>query len=270
MKKFLSILMALLMTLSIIGSAALAEESVPQPEGGKKFESNWALGGGLISIVYEEFGDRVMVELVNNEDWSGTVWEYSCYYHEDTDSLVSVSSTKSSFTTDPETFDRVKDDEAYSGMDDEGQETSFVIAENGALVWTDGRENAGADLEFRNIGCFEGVWRSAEGEEPVWVEISWNGMDQETYNYTVFIHRGGDDAYTEYTLTGLYNEETGKLECKGETTSLAANDDGVIEIIDSDNDAEAFFSLMEDGRLLYEAANGIILEYDILGSVQNG
>ena len=36
MKKFLSILMALLMTLSIIGSAALAEESVPQPEGGKK------------------------------------------------------------------------------------------------------------------------------------------------------------------------------------------------------------------------------------------
>ena len=51
MKKFLSILMALLMTLSIIGSAALAEESVPQPEGGKKFESNWALGGGLISIV---------------------------------------------------------------------------------------------------------------------------------------------------------------------------------------------------------------------------
>ena len=110
MKKFLSILMALLMTLSIIGSAALAEESVPQPEGGKKFESNWALGGGLISIVYEEFGYRVMVELVNNEDWSGTVWEYSCYYHEDTDSLVSVSSTKSSFTIDPETFDRVKDD----------------------------------------------------------------------------------------------------------------------------------------------------------------
>ena len=155
-------------------------------------------------------------------------------------------------------------------MDDEGQETSFAITENGALVWTDGRENAGADLEFRNIGCFEGVWRSAEGEEPVWVEISWNGMDQETYNYTVFIHRGGDDAYTEYTLTGLYNEETGKLECKGETTSLATNDDGVIEIIDSENDAEAFFSLMEDGRLLYEAANGIILEYDILGSVQNG
>ena len=134
MKKFLSILMALLMTLSIIGSAALAEESVPQPEGGKKFESNWALGGGLISIVYEEFGYRVMVELVNNEDWSGTVWEYSCYYHEDTDSLVSVSSTKSSFTIDPETFDRVKDDEAYSGMDDEGQETSFAIVENGALV----------------------------------------------------------------------------------------------------------------------------------------
>ena len=64
MKKFLSILMALLMTLSIIGSAALAEESVPQPEGGKKFESNWALGGGLCASTTGSFQIRARSGLI--------------------------------------------------------------------------------------------------------------------------------------------------------------------------------------------------------------
>ena len=136
-----------------------------------------------------------------------------------------------------------------------GQETVFSFAENGSLVWTDGRDKgAGADLEFRSIGRFRGAWRSAEGEEPVWAEFTWEGLNQETYYYFVYLHRGGDDVYTEYTMTGLYDEASGRLACTG---GIAGEEGG--------ETYDAFFSMNEDGTLLYEAANGIVLEYDPLG-----
>ena len=271
MKKFLSILLAAMLAAALLYTAALAEsDSAPQPEGGKKFESNWALAGGLIQIVYEEEGYRVNVELVNNEDWGGNVWEYNCYYVEKEDALVSVSSSKYAYTRDPKTFERIPGEYEYEGFDEKGQETVFTIGENGALIWKDGRGNAGYDLEFRNIGEFDGVWRSTEGEEPVWVEMIWNGLNQEEYNYTVFIHRGDDTVYTEFNMIGQYDEETKKLTCEGKAISYSKGEDGTTTAKSDDETYDACFSKTEDGKLLFETANGIVLEYDLLGRNSEG
>ena len=255
MKKMISILLAALLLVTLVNVAALAEDTQPQPEGGKKYEGDWALAGGKIEIVYEEQGYRVMAELLNNADWSGEIWEYSCYYHEDTDDLVSVSSVRRTYTINPDTMEQTDGDMDEYGIDEDGSESVFAIGENGALTWKNGRApETSKDLEFRYIGSFEGTWRSAEGEEPVWVEFNWKGLNEETYCYEVYLHRGDDTTYTEFIMNGLYNEETGKLECVGHSV-----DAGDTEIYD------AIFSLTPEGKLLYEAANGIILEYDILG-----
>ena len=97
MKRFLGVLMALLLV-SLTVCAALADELPPQPEAGKKYEGWWGVRGGTIEIYYEEEGYRVLTELLNNADGSGVIWEYSCYYVENTDSLVSVSSATSTIS----------------------------------------------------------------------------------------------------------------------------------------------------------------------------
>ena len=65
MKKVISILLAIMM-LGAFACAASADE-VPQPEAGKKFESNWAIPGGLAEIDYEEEGYRVMLEITKDD-----------------------------------------------------------------------------------------------------------------------------------------------------------------------------------------------------------
>lgn len=258
MKKIVGILLAVMM-LCLCACSAMADE-IPQPEGGKKFEGNWALRGGLVQITYEEEGYRVWVSLRNSE------WEYSCYYHEDTDSLLSVSSSRTNFTIDPEMMEKVYGDPVYEGLDEEGQGAEFTIDEKGFLVWQDKRDNAGADLEFMNIGRFEGVWRN-EAEE-VEAEFIWNGLDdEERFDYTVYIQRGlvGAENYALYLMTGTYNPDTGKLTAFGTCTLFTKNADGEYDSSDDGETMDAFFSMTEDGKVLYETANGIELEYDIMG-----
>ena len=71
MKKLIGILMAVMM-LAAFACAASADE-VPQPEAGKKFESDWAIPGGFAQIVYEEEGYRVMLEK-DEADGTGSLW----------------------------------------------------------------------------------------------------------------------------------------------------------------------------------------------------
>ena len=139
------------------------KDAVPQPEGGRRFESDWAVAGGLAEIYYEEEGYRVTLTL-DRGDGTGALWQYACYYVEATDSLLSVSSSLTNFTIDPDTGDPVYGDVAYEGIDEEGKDTTFSIDDHGCLIWQDGHDDAGAGLEFQNIGRFDGVWRN-EAEE---------------------------------------------------------------------------------------------------------
>ncbi len=259
MKKILSILMALALCVTLVG-AALAEstaagddfESFPQPEGGKKFEGNWAIAGGLVQIVYEEEGYRVAIQFPNVVDLKGETYAYNCYYNAEQDRLEAISAAKHVYTIDPETNDELPAEGGYDLFAAEDMDVSFSIDANGKLIWNDSVENAGADLEFVNIGRFEGQWMS-EGEEDLWAEIMWNGLDEEEFFYTVFIHRGP----VEFLMNGFYNAETGKLECMGTATQWVENAEGGFDPVEDGETYEAFFSMLENGNLLFEAANGI-------------
>ena len=250
--------------LSELDFVASEDDAVPQPEGGKKFESDWAIAGGLVEIYYEEEGYKVSLA-IQNEDGTGSLWEYACYYAEDTDSLVSVSSSRDDFTISPDTGDTVYAGNAYEGIDEEGKETMFSIDAHGCLIWKDGHENAGADLEFVNIGRFDGVWRN-EAEE-VEAEFLWNGLTEDEMFYTVYNNRGKTDGdhYTIFLMNGDYAPATGKLTAEGTCTLFTRNASGEYDSSEDGETYDAFFSKLENGNLLYETANGIELEYDIMG-----
>ena len=261
MKKLMSILLAVMLAATLVSAVAFAEEdSFPQPEGGKKFESNWVLGTGLVQIVYEEEGYRVCVD-IPGENGVGNVWEYSCSYNAEKDTLEAISGVKSNYTY---TLDdgRVDGDTEYEKFAD--LEVSFAINEEGKLVWNDGVENAGEGKAFQNIGRFEGRW--ANEDEGVWATFTWLGHDDaDTSWYDVTIHRdGAEGAYVEFMMHGFYNNETGKLECMGTATEFTLVD-GVPTAGEEDGETyDAFFSMTENGKVLYETANGIELEYQFV------
>ena len=75
MKKLTSILLILCLAMSLVCSAAADE--VPQPEGGKKFETHWAAQNTVIRIDYEEEG--YCVSVVNEIPTEGTGTEFHAH-----------------------------------------------------------------------------------------------------------------------------------------------------------------------------------------------
>ena len=262
MKKLISILMAVMM-LGVLACTASADE-VPQTEAGKKFESDWAIAGGLAQIVYEEEGYRVMLE-ITKDDGTGATWEYSCYYHEDTDCLASVSSSRINYKLDPDTGDKISEETVYEGLDEE-KCTEFTIDKDGFLIWKDGHDDAGAGLKFANIGQFEGVWKNEAAETEA--DFKWNGATADEMFYTVYIIRGKTDGdlYASFLMNGTYDPATGKLTADGTCTVFKKNAEGEYVTEDDGETYDAVFSKTEDGRVLFETDNGIELEYDTLGS----
>ena len=262
MKKLISILLAIMMV-GAIACAASADE-IPQLEAGKKFESNWAIPGGLAQIVYEEEGYRVMLE-ITKDDGTGSIWEYSCYYQEDKDCLSSVSSSRTNYRIDPNTGDRITGETVYEGLDEE-KGTEFTIDGDGFLIWKDGHDDAGASLKFANIGEFEGLWKN-EAEETE-AEFQWNGATADEMFYTVYILRGKTDgeSYASFLMNGTYDPATGKLTANGTCTVFKKNANGEYVSEDDGKSYDAVFSKTKDGRVLLEADNGIELEYDMMGT----
>ena len=156
-------------------------------------------------------------------------------------------------------------DIAYEGIDEEGKGTTFSIDDHDCLIWQDSHDDAGAELEFLNIGRFDGVWRN-EAEE-VEAEFMWNGLTEDEMFYTVYITRGKTDGdhYSSFLMNGNYNPTNGKLTADGTCLLFTRNASGEYESSEDGETYNAIFSMMEDGRLLFETANGIELEYDIMG-----
>ena len=258
MKKMLGMVLAVIM-LAVLACGAVAAEGVPQPENGKKFEGTWAIEDATIDITYEEEGYRVFVEAIDQEQMKGIRWSYNCTYVDEKDALVSLTSEKVVYYFSEEDPDDLQyDPPVYEGFDEEGQETLFTIDDNGRLIWLDGHDNEGQDLEFINIGNFGGSWHNEAAE--VDVEITWNGRDGEFF-YNIWIQRGLNtaDTFVVFEMTGTYNEASGKLECSGVAFTNTKNADGEYEVTEDGETYEAFFSDTGDGKLLFETENGIEL-----------
>ena len=256
MKKLMSILVAVMMV--VIACAAFAE-GTPQPEAGKKFEGNWVIPGGLAQIVYEEKGYRVSLEIINEKGDGGSLWQYACTYDAEKDSLKSVNSSRADYTFDTDNG-KVFAAATYEDFDDEKTVTEFTIDKDGFLTWKDGREDAGKGLKFASIGEFEGTW--ANEKEEVLTEIIWNGTTEDEMFYTVYVIRGKQDGeqYASYLLSGTYDAATGKLKAEGTCTMFTKNANGEYDTADDGETYEAIFSKTEDGRVLYETDNGIVLD----------
>ncbi len=271
MKKWISLILAVILA-AVLACTAAADE-VPQPEGGKKFETNWAIFDMTVEINYEEEGYRVYIRGWDPYELTGTEWEYSCFYNEEKDALLSVSSFKNSIKVDLQSGYDERGPYEYEGLDEEDQTTVFRINENGCLIWEDGRGTDGMDLEFTNIGNFKGFWRSEDGL--TWAEIAWNDSEiGDEYGYNVFCHDGDDECYAEYSMHGLYNPETGKLETTGSLIIYRRNAEGGYDMeeypLDPEEPTEMIFSELGNGKILLERDNGIELIYDFLGGDSQG
>ena len=258
MKKMLSVLAVVIMALALVCFASA--EEIPQSEGGKKFDSDFAMNNGLVNIYYEEEGYRVAVDLFNQETNAGTLWEYSCRYNEEKDCLLSTSSRKVNYTMDVNTLEKTFAENEYEGLDADDAVTVFSLSDSGKLVWKDGHENMGQDLEFTNIGRFNGLWRNEE--QDYYTEIWWQGLlDENQFFYSIFIGHGEDD----YHMAGLYNPETGRLECYDTVVSLVQTNEDVLAAQAAGRPFDAVFTHAENGRLVVEGAVNAELTYDILG-----
>lgn len=270
MKKLICAILSVI--LAAMCCTALADE-YPEPEGGKKFNTNWAIFGMTVEIDYEEEGYRVYIKASDPHEKNGTEWEYSCFYNAERDELISISSSKNPWYMDPATGESVRGEYEYQGFDDEGQETTFRIDEDGYLTWQDGRGEAGADLVFSDIGAFKGFWKSEDGK--IYADIEWCDSEiGDEYGYNVFLHDEGEESYAEYVLHGLYSRETGKLETTGSVTIYRLKTEGGYDTeeipADPAEPLEIIFSNMGGGRILLERDNGYELVYDFMGGDSNG
>ena len=261
MKRLACILLAVIMVLGLIG-AAWADE-VPQPEDGKKFEGSWARMCGLIEIVYEEEGYRVLVDLFNQEDSAGTIWQYACLYSEEEDALVSITSSKNAYVMNPDTLDKTLDEPEYEGFDESADISVFSLNEEGALEWRDGHENMGQDLQFTQIGSFEGLWRNEE--EDIYAEFHWQGLlDENQFCYAGFVAHGEK----EYHLLGMYNQEMRQLACYDAAVIPMESAEDYLAAADEGRDYQAVFTDLGSGQMRYETEDGVFtLTYDLLGPV---
>jgi len=150
MKKILSILMVLALALGTAG-ACLAESEpaakpAPDPD---PFSGIWECDRASIEIVWEEEGYRVLISWGSSAWGEVTEWEYSCYYHEDDNTMVSMP-----FGTKTDLVFNDEGELASWQTEYEDGEAVFSLDEEGFLIWQDAKENAGEGMRFDRIGDY--------------------------------------------------------------------------------------------------------------------
>ena len=141
MKKVLLAVIVLVMMASI----AFAEEAATMPEAAEAFEGVWQCGRATIVLYWEEVGFKVLITW-GSSAWEHSEWEYSCYYHEENNTAVSMpfgTRTEYVYGDDGEL---VSATEAYN----DGTAT-FLLDDEGCLIWQDEKENAGEGMRFEKL-----------------------------------------------------------------------------------------------------------------------
>ena len=139
------LLAALALTLLAMGAALAEEPDIQSPPSPDLYSGSWACDRASIEMNWEEEGYRVLISW-GSSAWENSEWEYSCYYHEEDKTLVSMpfgSRTDYVYGDDGEL---VSATEIYS----DGSAT-FSLDGEGKLIWQDEKENAGDGMRFDRI-----------------------------------------------------------------------------------------------------------------------
>ena len=142
MKKLLAVLMVL--SLAAVSFAALAENepAVPPAPDPDPYSGVWECDRATAEIVWEEEGYRVQISW-GSSAWETTTWEYSCYYHEDDGTMVSMPFGSRTEWVYDDSGEVVSAKTVY----DDGVAV-FSLDQEGRLIWQDEKENAGEGLRF--------------------------------------------------------------------------------------------------------------------------
>ncbi len=250
-------ILALILTMAF-SCAAFAEEEADYAERYPEslvYDSNWACGGTLLEAYCEDEGFRVRISQHTGEMLDELlVWEYSPYYNKETGALDAPffgSKQHGIPAAEGYTWETEYDDGA----------AGFVLQENGKLLWKDEKEDAGAGMEFVNIGRFEGSYVC----DRAWIEILWDADDV----YVIDIHWANSAFEScDWALKGTYQAGTDTLEALGMASVTTYDENGnVVSVKDVDeNGCFASFSFNEDHQLIWTssdgAGDGLVFEED--------
>ena len=150
MKMIQKCIAILLIAAMCITGAALAESleevyEMPMPQAAAVYEGKWQCDRATVSMDWEEEGFKVLI-IWGNGASETTEWEYSCYYHENDRTLVSMPfglRTEVVYNDDGSTasFNQVYED----------GDAVFSLDADGSLIWKDLKDNAGEGLRFAKI-----------------------------------------------------------------------------------------------------------------------
>ncbi|MBR3016896.1 MAG: hypothetical protein IKH57_07455 [Clostridia bacterium] len=121
------------------------EEYAPMPAEAAVFAGEWQCGRATVEMNWEEEGFRVLIRW-GSSAWEHTEWEYSCFYDEENNTLVSMpfgTRTDCVYGDDGELASAT---EVYN----DGA-AAFALTEEGFLTWDDEKENAGDGMLFERI-----------------------------------------------------------------------------------------------------------------------
>ncbi len=251
MKKLFAILLTLAALLGL-AAFACAEEETAMPEAAAVFEGTWEAERATAELIWEEEGFRVYI-VGRSSVTEATEWSYSCYWHAEDNSLVSMPFGMRTDLVYDEEGEIVSSEEIY----DDG-EAVFTLNEDGDLIWKDEKEDAGAGMVFvksdavpmpEEAAAFEGEWVCGRAQlEMYWeeegfkIQITWGGSAWES---------------AVWSYSGYYDAGTGAVVCVpfGSRTNFVYGEDGeVVSFEDIYDDGEATFTIDEDGHLLWNDA----------------
>ena len=169
MKKFMLVLLALVMTASL----AIAEnDSKPMPAEAAAFEGEWQCDRATAELIWEEEGFKVLIAREYTE------WEYSCFYHEEDNTVISMPfGTRKEFA-----YNGDGEITSITEVYDDG-EAVFSLDAEGYLLWQDEKENAGEGMRFEKLP-----------EKPQVLTFDTIGEAMEAEGYTGIA--GSDDSYS--------------------------------------------------------------------------
>ena len=140
------------------------------------FEGVWQCDRATIAMYWEEEGFKVLITW-GSSAWEHTEWEYSCFYHDEDHTLVSMP-----FGTRTEVvYDENGEQTSVAEVYNDG-EAVFSLDEEGKLIWLDEKENAGDGMRFEKLP-----------EEPAVLSFATIGEAMASEGFTGVI--GGDDQH---------------------------------------------------------------------------